>query len=273
MLDRDSGNRLLIYTSAGDHANLDHWMRGRSGFDLWVTYYGNGTSPWDGIADFHEYRSGGKFPNLLQAYLLYPEVFRRYAFIGVFDDDLVIPGRDIARVASIMESRGLVLAQPAFHPRGRISHEITRARPWSLFRQTSFVEVTCPVFRTPVLLRFLEVYDPALVGWGVDHWFSHFVREEGSGPLGIIDAVTCRNPWEAEKGGSREIDLLQEKEVRKATWERIRAERKIPEVPPASLPPIRAGLGFKDLVRSANLVRFHYGRRLARRLSRILGKE
>lgn len=257
MLEEPSTNRALIYTSAGAHSNLGYWLRGKSDFDLWVDYYGDGKSPWVGVSDYHHYRKGGKFPNLLSAYKEHEDVFRRYSFIGVFDDDLVITGKGISRLISLVEAQHLALAQPAFDPRGRVSHDVTRVRPWSLLRDTNFVEVTCPVFQASALLSFLEVYDPVLVGWGVDYWFSHFVGTELSGRVAVIDAVTCRNPWEEEKGGVREIDQLQSKEARRAIWDRIKEERKIPAPTPITSTPVRTGLTLSDFGRSAALTVYY----------------
>ena len=58
----------LVYTSAGDNANLIKWIKGNRYFDLWVTYYGNCEGRYREFADYYNIRKDGKFPNLYHAY-------------------------------------------------------------------------------------------------------------------------------------------------------------------------------------------------------------
>jgi len=44
------------------------------------------------------------------------------------DDDIIINGPDISRMFEIRERYDLWVCQPAFHPKGKISHPI-RGRP------------------------------------------------------------------------------------------------------------------------------------------------
>jgi hypothetical protein len=216
--------RHLVYTSAGDRARLEPWLRGRSGFDLWITYYGERGERWRELADHYDRRRGGKFPNLHHHYQTRRADLDAYDAILVMDDDIEIEGRDIERLFRVREEYDLWLCQPAFHPRGRISIGVTALRARTRLRFTDFVEVTCPLFRKDKLDAFMAVYDPQLVGWGVDWWFCELI---GGGPerrIAVVDAIPCTNPRD-RGGGVREIDLLQSEAERKAAWERVKAER------------------------------------------------
>ena len=215
--------RNLVYTSAGDRSNVSRWLKGPREFDLWLTYYGDRGHSLRAIADIYNVRKGSKFQNLHYAYRTWPSVFGKYDAIFVLDDDVVLSGRSVNRLFEIREQYDLWLLQPAFHPRGKISHPITRVRPECLLRFTNFVEMTCPLFRRDKLERFLEVYDPALPGYGMDWWFIEAMGDDVRGKIAIVDEVSCINPLEMVKGGlRREIDRLRPHHERVAKWEEIK---------------------------------------------------
>jgi hypothetical protein len=212
----------LVFTSAGAHANVGQWLRGPRNFDVWLAYYGPGASPFAGAVEIHTVRKGAKFQNLHFAYRQRPEVFARYRAIMVMDDDLAIDAAGISRLFELRDRLDLWLLQPAFHPRGKISHPITEVRPGLVLRYTNFVEMGCPLFRRDKLCDFLDVYDPALVGYGMDWWFLHTLGPALAGRVAIVDEIACVNPRDRAKGG-REIDRLQGESERRRAWRSIKA--------------------------------------------------
>jgi hypothetical protein len=209
----------LVFTSAGDRSNLIGWLSGRRNFDLWVTYYGNQSGQFKESADFYNYRRGGKFPNLHHLYQTWPDILGHYEAIMVMDDDIIIDTAAISRLFELREQFDLWLLQPAFDPKGKISHAITKVKPGVLLRYVNFVEVTCPLFKKEKLDGFMKVYDPALISWGVDWWYMHTLGPDLAGKVAIIDEITCINPHDSTKGGGqREIDLLEPKNERIACW-------------------------------------------------------
>lgn len=212
----------LVYTSAGDNANLIKWIKGNRYFDLWITYYGNYEGRYREFADYYNIRRDGKFPNLYHAYHVWPHIFKQYEAIWVMDDDILISAAKINRLFKIRKKYDLWVLQPAFDPKGKISHRITRFNPYTSLRYTNFVEVTCPLFRQDKLERFMKIYDPVLVGWGVDWWFLDALEPDIKGRIAIIDCVTCINPLDSAKDGQREIDRLQPPNQRLAIWKEIK---------------------------------------------------
>jgi hypothetical protein len=220
-------NHWLVFTSAGDRGRVQRWFRGRRGFDLWVTYYGDAAGKLESVADLYNVRRGSKFQNLHYAYSRWPEIVTRYSAVMVLDDDIEISGAEIARLFECLEGYELWALQPAFSPWGKVSWPITRVRRWSKLRYTNFVELTCPLFRADKLEDFMRVYDPVLVGWGCDWWFMHVMGPGLEGRVAIVDDVVCLNPPDLWKGGGREIDRVQEPARRRATWERIKLQHGI----------------------------------------------
>jgi hypothetical protein len=223
----EPGHRYLVFTSAGDASCLPKWLRGNRNFDLWVTYYGDIDGKYRELADCYNARKGGKFPNLHYVYKTWPHLLERYEAILVLDDDIVISTAAINRLFDIRAEYDLWLLQPAFDPRSKISHAVTRMRRTGLLRYTNFVEVGCPLFRKDKLDAFMDVYDPALVGWGTDWWYLEVLGPELEGKVAITDAVICVNPDDRAKGGEREIDKLQSKSERIAAWEAIKVRYNI----------------------------------------------
>lgn len=221
--------KYLVFTSAGDNSNLHSWLEGDRNFDLWVTYYGDEENPYTKDSNYCISKKAGKFPNLHYAYQHWSEIFKHYQAILVMDDDIVINASEISRLFEIREQYDLWLLQPAFNPKGKVSHPITQLNPFTSIRYTNFVEVTCPLFRTDKLNDFMEVYDPVLVGWGIDYWFLDLFASEIKGNVAVVDEISCINPHDRTKGGQREIDLLQITSERIKNWEKIKEQHNIQE--------------------------------------------
>lgn len=212
----------LVYTSAGDRSAVRNWLSPQRNFDLWVTYYGDQTGSYREIADHYHERKGSKFQNLHHAYLQSPEVFAPYDYVLVMDDDVIIEADAIDRLFALSRALDLWVCQPAFSRRGKISWPITKAHPSCRYRFTNFVEMTCPLFRQDKLAAFMQVYDPVLVGFGMDWWFLNTMRPDLRGRVAVIDEIMCINPHDRAKGGGREIDRLQSVDMRRAVWGEVK---------------------------------------------------
>jgi hypothetical protein len=224
-------SRYLVFTSAGDRSNLNYWLEGKQNFDLWITYYGNEKERFKEISDYYLVRKGGKFPNLYYAYRNFNYILASYEAIFITDDDIIISGSAISRLFKIREQYNLWLLQPAFSPEGKISHPMTRVKPGNYLRFTNFVENTCPLFRKDILDDFMKVYDPVLVGWGIDWWFMNVLGAQAKGKVAVVDAITCINPRDEIKGEQREIDILQDTPTRIENWKKIQAQHNLYELP------------------------------------------
>lgn len=219
-------SRHLIFTSVGDHHALEHWTRGKKDFDLWVAHYGNKRLSDSLEIDFLIELKGAKFPNFKYFYNHYRDILEKYDSIALLDDDLIISASEINALFAIRKHYDLWVLQPAFSVLGKISHLITQEQESTLMRLTNFVEVTCPFFQTDKLLSFMAIYDPILVGFGIDWWYLHHFQAPKD-KLAIIDAITCINPFDSQKSEGREIDRLQSLEHRKANWRHIKEAYKL----------------------------------------------
>lgn len=260
----------LVFTSAGDRSNLRGWLHGRRDFDLWVVYYGARPGTFQELATYHVNRRGAKFQNLHYCYQRWPEVLARYDAIMVMDDDIVIDATGLTRLFEIRRELDLWALQPAFRLAGKVSWDITAVHATAKLRYTNFIENACPLFRRDKLDAFMAVYDPELVGYGVDWWFLHTLGTELDNRVAVVDEVTCINPYDRSKGGVREIDTLQSHEKRKEVWERMKARyglgergRQHRELRRINQSPLGAAAG---LLRNLPDWAYFNAKRLARRL-------
>lgn len=217
----------LVFTSAGDRASLERWLKGSRNFDLWITYYGDAGTRFQELATYYNRRKGSKFQNLHYAYNAWPGLLARYSAIMVMDDDVHITASGISRLFEVREELDLWVLQPAFSPRGKISYPMTQVDRSARVRYLNFVEETCPLFRRDKLDAFLATYDPVLVGYGIDWWFLHTMGDDLRGKVALVDEVSCVNPTDDTKGGQREIDRLLPRAERVAIWTRIKAQHGI----------------------------------------------
>ena len=108
------------------------------------------------------------------------------------DDDVEFTRGDLVELASVARQAGLGVAQPAHATGSEVSHGITRARPRSRVRRTSFVESGPLVF---VAAEWVPRITPLPawrgMGWGLElDWID--LTAEGC-RLGIVDAVQIRH--------------------------------------------------------------------------------
>ncbi|MGE3875190.1 MAG: glycosyltransferase [Parvibaculaceae bacterium] len=211
--------RNLLFTSAGDRNSISQWLgRGRQ-YELAICYYGDKDFPHESEADISFRRKGSKFQNLKYLHSKDPSYLDGFSSVLVIDDDIEISKESINQLFKVRDEYELDLLQPAFLSSGRVDHLPLTRLDGCFGRFVNFVEVSCPLFGARSLVRFLDVYDGSLVGWGIDHWYSSFLRDRGLDRIAVIDRVPCRNPHAFEKGDTvREIDRLQPAKERRAAW-------------------------------------------------------
>jgi hypothetical protein len=201
----------LVYTSAGKAANIKQWYASaHRNYDIWVTNYSSVPSLNKKYADYYNERKGSKFENLQSIYREHVDILSNYKAIWVADDDIIISPQSLSALFRTLGDMDLWLLQPAFSRFGKISHKVTERRFMSNLRFTSFVEETCPIFRTDKLLDFLSVYRPELTRvFGIDWWYTDYFGLDHQNRYAISDKYYCINPRDFFKpGGRREINLL-----------------------------------------------------------------
>lgn len=225
--DNSSSKRFLLYSSIGDNHNIKTWLihhpKHKRSFDVWITYYGDEDDDSFIKEQSNKYvrRKGSKFQNFHDLYKQFGKELKQYDAIWLIDDDILIEPSKIPELFTYIELYNKDIIQPAFDNSGKLSHSITKQKKKSIFRNTNFVEVTCPLFRTSCLIEFMNVYDPVLTCWGVDWWFCSITNK-----IGIVDCISVINPHDNTKKG-REINTLNSHKERIKTWNRVKEKYKL----------------------------------------------
>jgi len=155
---------------------------------------------------------GGKFPNL-NATLAHARI-RAPRWTLLVDSDVRLPARFVDRFVALAEAFDFAIAQPALSLRSYHSHAITRRRPWSVARETRFVEIgPLTAFRDDAARHLLPFDESVGMGWGLDlHWPAVAVRHGLR--MGIIDATPVGH--EEEPFGTNYSAAAAEREA--AAW-------------------------------------------------------
>jgi GT2 family glycosyltransferase len=129
----------------------------------------------------------GKFENLDALLAEHPA--DRCDWLLVVDDDVALPRGFLDAFLCAAERAGLKLAQPAHRLHSHAAWSVTRRRPGSTVRETTFVEIG-PVtgFHRDVFAALLPFPADLRMGWGLDAHWAAIARERGW-PIGIVDAT------------------------------------------------------------------------------------
>jgi hypothetical protein len=229
-------NKYCVFSSVGDHSNLLNWFKNdlNPNWDLIVAFYGDRDDEFERISShavFSTKIKGSKFQNLKEVHKNNTNLFEKYEYILVCDDDINFEIGNISELFQKAAEYDFWVCQPAFDKSGRVSHKITACYGDEYsHRIVNFVEVTCPVFKAEKLSAFLEEYDGTLVGWGIDWWYSIFLNSRESGKFSVIDEIVVLNPRDEQRpGGMREITKLQSDVVRYNMWINTAKERGLSE--------------------------------------------
>ncbi|MCK9248237.1 MAG: glycosyltransferase [Solirubrobacteraceae bacterium] len=109
--------------------------------------------------------------------------------ILLVDDDIELPRRFLDRFVGLCSAADLDLAQPAHRRHGHAAWPITRRRPGTTWRRTTFVEIGPLTAFSARACDVLLPFDPAVgMGWGLDaHWAA--VADAHGLRCGIVDAL------------------------------------------------------------------------------------
>lgn len=123
---------------------------------------------------------GPKWSGLSQLFRTY-ENWRDYEFIMLADDDLfALPSVWERYFEMITEQRPLI-SQPALSSESYFSHLITCQNSHFCFRETNFIEIMMPCFRTDIFEAIIPTFDLSRTGWGwgLDFLWSHMLSNKG----------------------------------------------------------------------------------------------
>jgi glycosyltransferase involved in cell wall biosynthesis len=132
----------------------------------------------------------GKFENL--NLLLEGTPLDGFDWLLVVDDDIALPQGFLDAFVFLAERFDLAMAQPAHRWRSHAAWDVTRRRPFSVVRETSFVEIGPLCALRADTFQTLLPFPPLRFGWGLDAHWSALSRSRGW-RQGVIDATPIRH--------------------------------------------------------------------------------
>ncbi len=129
----------------------------------------------------------GRFENLNALLQRHPA--GGHDWLILIDDDIALPDGFLDRFLFLAERFGLDLAQPAHRAASHAAWRVTRRQPFSVARETPFVEIGPLTAFSARTFSELLPFPPLRMGWGLDlHWAALAARHGWR--CGILDAVS-----------------------------------------------------------------------------------
>jgi hypothetical protein len=161
---------------------------------------------------------GGKFQNLNT--LLGGEAAADW--LVIVDDDVTLPRGFLDGFIALCERFELDLAQPAQTLASHAAWRFARRRPWSVLRETNFVEIgPVSAFSRRAAAELLPFPDLRF-GWGLDsHWAA--LAAANGWRLGIVDALPVRHETRPVASGYPTDEATEEARVFLSTRPYVKA--------------------------------------------------
>ena len=115
-----------------------------------------------------------------------------FDWLLVVDDDVALPRGFLDAFVFLAERFDLAMAQPAHRWRSHAAWNVTRRRPFSLVRETAFVEIGPLCALRSQTFETLLPFPPLRFGWGLDAHWSALARSRGW-RQGVIDATPIQH--------------------------------------------------------------------------------
>ena len=207
---------LLIILRAGSNSIHVNWpiiRTNRNLFDILIIGYGDSSSIVNNIngeiypilmADGAKYKGISHYIDIIEDLLPY------YSYVWFPDDDISFDEDFIERLLEFLERSDELIAcfQPSLSLDSYWSHPITLRHSCAIYRETTFVEMMTPVFRSRYLPLLFWTFDINCSGWGIEYlWFDILRRR--SLKLAIIDTVTVKHTRPVG-GQKRSTDIVNE---------------------------------------------------------------
>lgn len=196
--------RALLISRIGPNSLHAHWLEGFAGprpFDVLLSSYDANVTAPDGEGVLFEHRPGTKVAGYGALLRAHRELLRRYDYVALFDDDLLISGPELAHLFDIVRAHGPKIAQPALSQDSYYTYAALLRHPGFLLRHMTYIEMMCPIFRADILDRLIPLFELGYES-GIDIIWSNMAWEE-PGDLAVIDAVPVLH---SQRVGGRKAD-------------------------------------------------------------------
>ncbi|MFE1244720.1 DUF707 domain-containing protein [Fictibacillus sp. NPDC058756] len=188
LINNNSINRFLVVAVIGDHASHYEWIKPSEykNFDLCIIYNGDYTGGLKDDCNFYFEKKGAKWPAIKEIIKELGEQINKYDAIWFPDEEILTNAYTINRMFEIFNNQNFEIAQPALTNDSYYSHHTTLQHSFYLWRYSSFVEITAPIFSQNALKLCWNTFDLNQSGWGLDLLWPKIINNPYK-RIGIID--------------------------------------------------------------------------------------
>ena len=180
-----------VFVPVGKDSLHRQLLKGDADFDLHLLIYDGSYNKFCNDSDFVACDAGYKMDMTYRYLHRHPELFEKYEYFFLLDDDIVISTEDVNRLFSMMREYQLKIAQP-FLVMSYYTYKHTAFHPFYILRYTNFVEMMMPCFSRDALKAVLPTFEQKIRWCGIEmHW--PVLVGSNHKDMAIVDAVSAKH--------------------------------------------------------------------------------
>lgn len=180
-----------VFVPVGKDSLHRQLLKGDADFDLHLLIYDGSYNKFCNDSDFVACDAGYKMDMTYRYLHRHPELFEKYEYFFLLDDDIVISTEDVNRLFSMMREYQLKIAQPSL-VMSYYTYKHTAFHPFYILRYTNFVEMMMPCFSRDALKAVLPTFEQKIRWCGIEmHW--PVLVGLNHKDMAIVDAVSAKH--------------------------------------------------------------------------------
>lgn len=180
-----------VFVPVGKDSLHRQLLKGDADFDLHLLIYDGSYNKFCNDSDFVACDAGYKMDMTYRYLHRHPELFEKYEYFFLLDDDIVISTEDVNRLFSMMREYQLKIAQPSL-VMSYYTYKHTAFHPFYILRYTNFVEMMMPCFSRDALKAVLPTFEQKIRWCGIEmHWPVLVCSNHKD--MAIVDAVSAKH--------------------------------------------------------------------------------
>lgn len=180
-----------VFVPVGKDSLHRQLLKGDADFDLHLLIYDGSYNKFCNDSDFVACDAGYKMDMIYRYLHRHPELFEKYEYFFLLDDDILISTEEVNRLFSMMREYQLKIAQPSL-VMSYYTYKHTAFHPFYILRYTNFVEMMMPCFSRDALKAVLPTFEKEIRWCGIEmHW--PVLVGSNHKDMAIVDAVSAKH--------------------------------------------------------------------------------
>ncbi len=139
----------------------------------------------------YETEGKGQILQKIDEFLKVNKLYKKYKYVGIFDDDVVCSFSGINEILSIARKYKLDSFQPSLTKDSFFSYEFTLKKNTELIHYVKWVEIMCPIYDSNLFKLSASFFKESISSWGLDCYvFPIISRMNSYSSHAVIDKVS-----------------------------------------------------------------------------------